>query len=100
LKKYSTNPGTIEKPNDEFIIQFDYEQITGTPHQYLTRKQEKNDNGDKTEGFWNRYIARYWYAPLWVPVLLAGLAIFYFWDNISNWWNGPAEEEAVEKDAE
>jgi hypothetical protein len=33
-------------------------------------------------------------------VLIAGIAIFYFWDNIANWWNGPAEEEAVEKDNE
>jgi hypothetical protein len=51
LKEYGTNPGTIEKPSDEFIIQFDYEEKTGKPHKYLTKKQERNDNGDKTEGF-------------------------------------------------
>jgi hypothetical protein len=25
-------------------------------------------------------------------LLLSGIAIFYFWNNIANWWNGPAEE--------
>jgi len=49
LKDYGTNPGTIEKPNDEFIVQFDYEEITGKKHSYKN-KTKSGDDGDKTEG--------------------------------------------------
>jgi hypothetical protein len=35
-----------------------------------------------------------------IPIVII-IAVVIFWQSISNWWNGPAEEEnAVEKDVE
>lgn len=36
----------------------------------------------------------YWW-PVWVPLVIGGAVMAYFWKQISEWWNGPAEEEGV-----
>jgi len=32
--------GTVEKPSDDFIVQFGYETMTGTKHNYKKKRYE------------------------------------------------------------
>jgi len=45
LTDYGSNPGTIENPSDEFIIQFDYEELIGKKHIYKDKTRSGEDNG-------------------------------------------------------
>ena len=63
------------------------------------KDDKKDDNTTPEESFIDKYIKPYGWAGVWVPtIIIGGIAIWYFWDNLVEWWNGPAEEEGTNED--
>jgi len=88
--------GDGESFTDDGVKKFIYEEKIGKSHKFTSKPQEddgKDQEGEKT--FWDKYIAGWYYTPLWVPPLIVAALVVIFWKNISEWWNGPAEEEGA-----
>lgn len=86
-KKEPTEDG---KNNRKGLVQFLYEKETGIGHNYLAKDNKKDDTPQEEKTpFWKRG----YYAIFWAPVLVVVVAAAFFWQNITNWWNGPTEVE-------
>lgn len=64
------------------------------------RKEKKDDNNrqETQTPLWKQY--GYW--GIWAPTLvIVGVLVWYFWDNISSWWSEPVEgKDEVGKEEE
>jgi len=88
-------------PNKEGMVKYLWQKVTGASLEYYKVKEEKekNGNGDengKSKSWWvfssdniARPLATYTGIVLGVVVIVGAI----FWEKISAWWSGPAEEE-------
>jgi len=89
--------GEESKVTRDQIVNYLYDEAMGqikTGSAWGEKKDEKENGGTPTpeKPWWKKF----GYAAIWVPILLIiiGLVVF-FWKNITEWWNGPAEEEGA-----
>jgi len=96
-KKNIDNSAIIKEIEDEPIFVSHEEDEHDTPP--TPRPDNGNGDGDIAEGFWAKYVKPRYYQGIWIPGIIAlGVVAWYFWDNIVEWWNGPAEEEGFNED--
>jgi hypothetical protein len=63
MSKYGTNSGTVEKPENVAVVEFEYREIIGKDQEW--KKASEGNGGDKgKEGFIAKYIAPYGYAGI------------------------------------
>jgi len=84
------------------IKKYMYEKKIGKVHEFLTKEEDKKENNDdKTtpEGWksWFLFGKDNILKPTVTYVggflVLVGITAAIFWENVSEWWNGPVEEE-------
>ena len=84
------------------IKKYMYEKKIGKGHEYLAKKEDENDTPtDSDEKKWEGNWFTGGFSGNWRPwltyigggLLIAGVVAAIFWKNITDWWNGPAEEE-------
>jgi hypothetical protein len=102
LSEYT--PTADELKDDSDFDTFLYEVAVGKIDlASLSKKQDEqetppNPNQEETNNrsHFNKY--KWWYIGIGVPLLLIIAGAVIFWDKIMNWWNGPTEEEELEKE--
>jgi len=91
--------GDDEKWTDSGIKKFLYEEKIGKTFEFKAkeeRRDDENGNGKPEVAWWNweRASGKILWIGVATVVLIGGLCAI-FWKQISDWWNGPTEEEGI-----
>jgi len=89
--------GNEDKMERDKLLAFLYDEKLNKVSQRSTT-WDTDSPSEETPGVWARFKNHmganwYWYALATVAII--ALVFLIFWKQISNWWNGPAEEEGT-----
>jgi len=87
--------------DEKGIKKYMYEKKIGKGHEYLTKEENEDETTDSDKKKWEGEWFTGGFSGNWRPwltyggggLLIAGVVAAIFWKNITNWWNGPAEED-------
>lgn len=101
-----TEYGATEKdgdPDDKGMLKYLWEEAIGDPHKFSKTKDTSTPTTPQDENEKSgilKHLGDNWYWYVGAVVLLIILLGVVFWKQISEWWNGPAEEEGQGKTEE
>jgi len=92
LKRY----GDPDKPKDikrEQWVNFLYDEAIEKILEKTDTPQDKDENQEDNKKWYNPADYPLAWGITGAILVIGGIAIWYFWENISSWWSSPAEEE-------